>query len=179
VIPGIVLLAITVVAAFAGGSVTSVLGVQALALLIWTGALGIAIRRKWPTGAASETVNSHKWCAAAAVFLMTAHAIAAVVTDPMKYRYFIPFEAPPPGAAAVGALTMGVVTYSLGHFRKRVKMLPSARWKFFHGLCAVTAALLGMTHVVWLGNLIYSPLWQVAFILLFIGCAVLVTVRLR
>lgn len=178
-IPGIILLVITVVAVFAGASITSVLGVQALALLIWTGALGMAIRHKWPSGAVFETVTSHKWCAAASVFLMTAHVIAALVTDPAKYRYFIPFEAPPPGAAAVGALIMGLVAFGLGHYRKRVSMMPSYRWKTFHGLTAVISALLGLTHVVWLGNLVYDPLWQATFALLVLGSVVLVAVRLR
>lgn len=178
-IPGTILLVITVVAMFAGASITSVLGVQALALLIWTGALGMAIRRKWPSGAVFETVASHKWCAAASVFLMTAHVIAALVTDPMKYRYFIPLEAPPPGAAAVGALVMGLVAFGLGHYKRHVGMMPGYRWKTFHGLCAVTSALFGVTHVIWLGNLVYDPLWQVTFALLVLGSVVLVAVRLR
>ena len=178
-IPGIVLLAITVIAAYSGASITSVLGVQALALLIWTGALGMGIRRKWPSGAVFETVSSHKWCATAAVFLMTLHVMAAIVTDPIKYRYFIPFEAPPPGAAAVGALTMGLVAFSLGYWKRRVGMMPSYRWKTFHGLTAVTSALLGVAHVVWLGNLIYDPVWQLTFALLVTGSAALVALRLR
>jgi predicted ferric reductase len=179
VIPGIVLLVITVVAGYSGASITSVLGVEALALLIWTAALGTAIRRRWPSGAVFETVSSHKWCAAATVFLMTLHAIAAIVTDPIKYRYFIPFEAPPPGAAAVGALIMGLVAFALGYYKRHVGMMPSYRWKTFHGLTAVISALLGVTHVVWLGNLIYDPVWQVTFALLVLGSAALVTMRLR
>jgi predicted ferric reductase len=179
VVPGLIILVITVVAVFAGASVTSVLGIQALSLMIWTGALGLAIRRKWPSGAVFETVSSHKWCAAASVFLMVAHVIAAIVVDPQKHRYFIPFEAPPPGAAAVAALTMGLVAYGLGFYRKRVGMLPNYRWKTFHGLTAFLAAFFGITHVIWLGNLVYDPLWQVLFVLLFLGSVVLVAVRLR
>lgn len=178
-IPGIILLGITAVAVIAGGSLTSVLGTQALAMLIWTGALGTAIRKKWPTGGVGETVTSHKWCGNATVFLMVLHIIAAIVSDPAKSRYFFPFDAPPPGAAGIGAALMGLTAFGLGYYRKHVKMLPGPRWKLFHGLTAVLAALLGITHVIWLNNLVYDPLWQSAFALLFVGSVILVAVRLR
>lgn len=178
-IPGLIVLVITAVAVFAGASLTSVLGIQALSLMIWTGALGLAIRRKWPSGAVYETVSSHKWCAAASIFLMVAHVIAAIVVDPQKHRYFLPLEAPPPGAAAVAALIMGLVAYGLGYYRKRVGMMPGYRWKTFHGLTASLSALFGITHVIWLGNLVYNPVWQVMFLLLLLGSVVLVAVRLR
>jgi hypothetical protein len=60
-----------------------------------------------------------------------------------------------------------------------VGMMPSYRWKTFHGLTAVISALLGVTHVVWLGNLIYDPVWQLTFALLVTGSAALVAMRLR
>lgn len=178
-IPGLIILGITAVAVFSGASLTSVLGAQALALLIWTAALGIAIRKKWPSGAVFETVSSHKWCAAAASFLVVAHVIVAIVTDPQKHRYFLFLEAPPPGAAAVASFTMGLVAYGLGYHRKRVGMLPGYRWKTFHGLTACLSAFFAVVHVIWLGNLVYNPLWQATFLLLFFGSVVLVAVRLR
>lgn len=178
-IPGIILLVIAAVAVFAGASVTSVLGVQALSMVIYTGALGFAIRRKWPSGAVFETVASHKWCGNAAIFLMFIHVVAAIVTDPIKSRYFFTFEAPPPGAAGIASITMALITFGLGYYRKHVNMLPSYRWKTFHGLTALLSVLFAMAHLVWLNNLIYSPVWQLVFALLLIGSAAMVAVRLR
>ena len=178
-IPGIILLGIAIVALVSGGSIISVLGAQALALLIWTGALGMAIRRKWPTKGVSETIQSHKWCGPAAVFLMLVHVLAAVVVDPTKSYYFIPFSAPPPGAAGSAGLIMGLTAFCLGYYKKHTGKMSSERWKLFHGMTAVFAVLFGLIHTMWLENLIYDLWWQLAFFGLFVGSSVLVTVRLR
>ncbi len=120
----------------------------------------------------------HRWIALVAFVFVLAHPLILIYLDPSLLSGKWPWVMPGyllSGAFSVAALTTLVVT-SL--WRQQLKIHYDA-WRIWHGLLAITALVLAIVHIEWVGNYVSSPWKRLLWLTISTCClALLLYVRL-
>lgn len=154
------------------GRLVTLTGMVAAGLLVFTLAVGTRLRHR------GYGVPVHRYAGESTAVAVAAHMLCVLAVNPDNAWLFVIPDAPPNGAAGTGAALCLMAVMGLGVWRKQSGM-PPGRWRAAHVTVAWLAGLLALAHVVWIGQLVYVPVWAGYLAALAVGAVVMVGTRPR
>jgi predicted ferric reductase len=113
---------------------------------------------KAPYGA-DIVYHFHRQISFVALLLILAHPLLLFINSPDTLQLLNPISAPWRARAGVTALLALIVMIAVSVWRKRLKF-EYTQWRIWHGILAILAVILAMTHVVLAGHYINTPMKQ-------------------
>lgn len=119
----------------------------------------------------------HRYLAVIALFLVLAHALIAVVDNPVFVRAFDPFRAPRHLFSGVLSAAALIVLVASSLWRKQIRFGYDA-WRVTHVVLAIAAAGLAVAHVHGVGYYVAAP-WAFRLWVLIVSTWVAVVLHVR
>lgn len=141
------------------------LGFIGLAMMVLQFALTARIRTIEAAYGIDIILQFHRYTSIVAFLLILVHPIILFVNDPETLQLLNFFEAPWRARAAVIATLALMLLIVTAVWREKLR-IPYEPWRIWHGIFAVTAVGLGLTHAFGVGNYL-SLFWQGALWVLF------------